>query len=144
MFGGFDVFIEGEFGGVEDNEIETGFGSFDGFFEGVGVIGVEVDGELEFVADAFEEGGGLASADEFAFAFGNADDDGDFEFAGGVGDGFEDYEFGEIKVAHGFVLGVDGLEGLAESWEWHWVVLSWMAIWLGMLMLGSGGMIQIC
>ena len=88
------------------------------------MVGVEVDGELVFVANAFDERGGLASADEFAFAFGDADDDGDFEFAGDIGDGFEDYKFREIEVAHRFVLRVHGLEGLAKSWDWHWGFLS--------------------
>jgi len=32
LLGGFDIFFEGELGGVEDDEIETGFGGLDGFF----------------------------------------------------------------------------------------------------------------
>jgi len=110
-----DVFFEGEGGGVEDDGVVSGVGGLECLGEGVGMVGVEKDGEVEFVAQAADEGGELTGSEESALAFGGADDDGYLEFAGGGEDGFQEDEVGDVEVPNGDATLRGVVENLAEG-----------------------------
>ena len=110
-----DVFVEGEGGGIEDDGVVSGMGGLEGLGEGMGVVGVEKDGEVEFVAQAADEGGELTSSEESPFAFGGADDDRYLEFAGGGEDGFQEDEVGDVEVSNGDATLLRLVENLAEG-----------------------------
>ena len=99
LFGLADVLVDGQRGEVEDDGVEAGAGGLLGFGEGVGVVGVEKDGDAGLFAQAADQGGDLADSHEVTLALGGSDDDGDVELAGGGDDGFEKNEVGDVEVA---------------------------------------------
>ena len=118
-----DVLVDRQRGEIEDDGIEAGAGGFLGPGEGMGVVGVEKDGDAGLFAQAADQSGDLADAHEVALALGGADDDGDAELTGGGDDGFQENEVGDVEVAdrHSPLLRLlddfaQGLHGRTSSW----------------------------
>jgi len=106
-----DIFFEGQGGKIKDDGIESGFGSLDAFRERMGVIGVEENGEVKFLAQAADESGDLTSAYKVALALGQTYEHGNVEFAGSGEYGFQENEVRNIEMADGLA----GLLGLLQQ-----------------------------
>jgi hypothetical protein len=115
----FHVLFERQLRQVENDGVESGARSFQRFFEGVRVIGVEINRLSVLFANVFHQSGCLASADEFSFALGNSYDCGDAELASRIGNRFENNQIRKIEVTQRSMLIARCLERLSKAWNCH-------------------------
>ena len=84
LSGKLDVPFQGRSGNIEADHIVARFRRFDRMFQGMGVIGIEEDRVVEFLAQAGDHGDSLADTDEVALALGSADQYWHFQSARGT------------------------------------------------------------
>ena len=107
------VFVERQRGKIEDDGIEAGVRGFERFGQRMGVISVQVDRKIEFVAQAFHQRGHLAHAEKSAFAFRHADHDRHAQLARRREDAHENIIVANVEMPHGDFVFLRLLQNLA-------------------------------
>ena len=82
-----DVFLEGERGSVEADHIVPGSCGFLSLGQRMRMVAVQEDREIIFIADAFDDGSGLPSADKSPLSLRGSDEHRHSHTASGCRDG---------------------------------------------------------
>jgi hypothetical protein len=81
----------------------------------MGVVSVQEDGKVVFLAQTLDKSRNLGDADELAFAFGNAHDDRQVLFASRLEHGFEGDEFWNVEMANRRSRGIGVLQNFKQG-----------------------------
>src|ERR1700736_6596567 len=98
LFGLTHVFLEWQRGKVEDDGIKPGLGCFDSLRQGVGMIRVKEDREIEFFPQTLYKSRNLTDSYKLALAFGHTNQDRDLQFLRRAEYSLQPNQIGDIKM----------------------------------------------